>query len=440
MDKDSDSSRYLIIIFLLISIILFAVSQVLIWGSLDIDTKIGPAEASLDAEFYEHGVNYEIKGNMSGGIIGGIGGIGGGSDGVSINIIENKTFLTGLGDFQENIGLILDSYNEKQYSISTSIWNPNTESYEDTKLTVTTYVDLIPWWPEGLAQKCSVTVKLIEPGSIQYVEIKNVKIILLRDFDETTQVYTESSSPRAQTSPNDRLSQRNQSSKYNFDVTISKDYGRVGILGVVDISIIDLEGSEVPENTIINLGKSQPIPTGRTTNIYTMTQGEASSIVLMVAAFPLTLICIILMIIAIPLVIKKSRWSFWLVLVATIIGTLAIIFYINGIETLVNLLDSVLNTPVRENFKWHYSLSQPIAAIGLLIVSCVLTFMTRPTKSAPMVDRKGKIKKSKADEKELPTFQVIEQQEDEGKKAKPIKPKKRGKKSRAVAKSKKKKR
>ena len=408
---DSGKIRVGLFGILFLSFLFILISQIVVWGTLDVDTKIGPADASLEAEFYEHSVNYEITGNMSssGGLIGGLG--GGLVGDAKIDIKEYKTFLTGLSEFQENIGLILDSYKDKSYTISTSIWNNQTEGYEKTRVYVKTHVDLIPWWPQGIGQKCSVTVQLYEPGNCQYIKIDNIKIIIWKNIDEVNQVYLESSNPIKEISPDQRLSQRNQSKTYDFDVSISKDYGRVGIIGLVKITIVDKQNNEVPENTIINLGESNPLPTARTNNIYTMDQGEASSIVLMVAAFPLNIVSIILMIIAFPLIDCCIRKASWVILAAMIFSILAFAFYLNGINTLVNLLDSVLVTPVRENFKWTPFFALPVISVVLSIIAFIFSWKLRAEdiKKSKTIEAK-KTRRGKAKEA-LPTFKVIEKPE-----------------------------
>jgi hypothetical protein len=410
--------KFIIIAFLIASTILTIGPIFLKWGTLDVETKIGPASASLEADFYEHSVNYVITGNMSsdsGGIIGGIG--GGITEGVTVDIRDNKTFLTGLGEFQENIGLILNSHKDKRYSISTSIQNIQTGEFEDTVIWITTHIDLIPWWPEGIDQSCSVEVRLIEPGNIQNIVVDEIKILLWRELDFGKQVYSESSKPLAKTFPNDKLSKVNESKEYDFNVAIGGDYGQVGIIGVVELTIIDSNGIEVPTNTIINLGKSDPMPAGRSNNINTMSQGEAAGVVLMVLAFPLSIISGIFIVIAIPFVFYRHRISTGIIITALILNVLAFIFFINGIETLIGLLDSVLETPVRENFTWSGIIALPIIGIGLLIPGYILARMVRlpSTKKVGKKDKKkgkGK-KKPKKEDEPLPTFEILDKPESE---------------------------
>ncbi|WP_455391541.1 hypothetical protein [[Eubacterium] cellulosolvens] len=408
MKTEPVTIKYIIIILLVVSAILTGASQLMVWGSLDVDTKIGPAKASLEADFFEHGVNYEI--NISGNLSIGIGGIGGEINEV---IQENKTFLTGLGDFQENIGLILDSYKDKRYLIKTSILDPETSEFKDTRVWVDTHAELVPWWPVGMAQKYTVKVTLDEPGNCENVVVNKIKIILWREFDNTKQVYGQASEPLVERSPQHIISRKNDSRSYELEATISEDYGRVGIIAIVELIVNDKNGNEIPQNTIINLGKSNPMPSALTTNIYTMETGEGINIVLMVLAFPISMINIVFMIIAIPFVYMRKRGCFILVLFATILGVLAIAFFINGINTLINLLDSVLDTPVRENFTWNATIVIPSLAVGMLIAAAVLTFVIRPPKEKKKDKKKGrgkaheKTKMAKPEEEALPTFEVL---------------------------------
>jgi hypothetical protein len=390
---------------IIISICLSGLSQLIPWGNLDVDTRIGPADARLDAEFYEHGVNYKI--NISGNVSIGGGIIGGGLGGeINQEISEEKMFLTGLGDFQENIGLIMDSYKDKTYTIKTSIQDPITNEFAETRIRVETHVDLIPWWPEGVAQKCSVKVTLVEPGNSKHVVVDKIKIILWRDFDITNQSYSISSESLTSNSPHRQLSGRNQSVKYDLEATISQNYGRVGIIGVVELSIVDKSDNSVPKNTIINLGEAKPMPAGRTNNIYTAENTKSLSIALMVAAFPMTILCIIILIISIPLVYIRHRKAFGVLLLATIIGLLAILFYINGIETLVDMLDSVMDASVRDGLSWSSMIALPAGAIGLLFVTVIMAFMIRPPKESKADRKTGSKSKRKSGKKSLPDFKV----------------------------------
>ena len=60
---------------------------------------------------------------------------------------------------------------------------------------------------------------------------------------------------------------------------------------------------------------------------------------------------------------------------------LSVAFYINGIETLIALLDSELDTPVRENFQWSVNLIMPITSVILLIIASIFAFFIRPKKA-----------------------------------------------------------
>jgi hypothetical protein len=419
-DKGNEKPiKLIIIILILVNISLLAISQFFVLGELDLKTKIGPADASLKARFYEHKVNYTI--NVSGEIgLGGLGGLGGGlGGGINQEISDEKVFLTGLGDFQENIGIILDSYNDKQHTIKTSIQDPNTGDFTETKVMVKTHLELIPWWPEGVNQKCSVKVILTDPGNCERVVIEKIKIILWRNFDYTNQTYSISSKPLAEISPDQSLSLANESKEFNFEASVSQDYGRVGIIGVVELRIIDKNGNDVPKNTIINLGESDPMHAARTNNIYTMGQGQALSIGLMVAVFPMTFLCIFLLVLSIPLTIKNHRKNFGVLFCAMIIALLSLLFYVNGINTLVDLLDSVLEVSVRDGLSWSSTIFIPGSIVAMLFITFIFAFIIRPPKvkrkknkgedieikgkpdKPDKPDKPGKLKRSK---KELPTF------------------------------------
>jgi hypothetical protein len=159
------------------------------------------------------------------------------------------------------------------------------------------------------------------------------------------------------------------------------------------------------------------MPAAQTNNIYTMTTGEGISIVLMVLAFPISILSIVFMLIAIPFVLNRWRGCFGLVLFSTILGVLAVLFFISGIGTLISLLDSVLATPVRENFTWEIGMMIPGSMMVLLATTSFMTFMIRPPKRKGKKkdkrqgkDKKGKAKKgrkAKKAEEELPAFKSL---------------------------------
>ena len=179
------------------------------------------------------------------------------------------------------------------------------------------------------------------------------------------------------------MSIKGDSEEYSADLTLDKNYGKVGLVGYAEVEVIDSNGESV--NKIITPFTSTTHPA--TVNIYTIEQSELFGVLLMIVAFPLTLISIIFGMIAIPLVFKRHRFSSYLLLSAGIIGALALIFYINGLFTLVNLLDSsvkeTLDTGViGEGFNLNYGvLLIPITTVIMFFIGSVLAFLNRIPKA-----------------------------------------------------------
>lgn len=366
MNKGSTKLKAIIFIILLISLCLIIISQFGSWGTIDVQTKIGGSlrEVELEAEFNEYSVDYNVITLRDGKVIN--------------QSSDYKVFLTGMGDFQKNVGEILDSYKTKDHVLKASILDINIGDFVYTNVKITTKVDFLPWWPMDMPQKVHVIVSIDSFNNLtQKVIINKVWIDRLTDWDDEIDDYTKSEKIW-ETSPNDELTKSGQSKKYSTEITITKDYGKFGLVGYADITVIDTDGEPVTRILKPYTSKSHPA----TINLYSMTQGEFFSIITMIIAFPLSIICIILIGLALPFVFKSHRIGTWLILIAAIIGTLAIYFYINGLNILVDLLDSELETDIRGGFSFNMVfLSLPIISATLLYVGFIFSFLNHLPKA-----------------------------------------------------------
>ena len=221
MKKKDSSLRNGIMMLIITGIVFSLISLSTVWCSLDVSTSIGGvADADLKVDFSEPGVNYRVDviPNASGGFGGGI--IG---DTGNITIEEEKMYLSGMGDFQENIGLVMDSYDKKEYQISANIEDTDKGQYEKTTIDVTTTVDMIPWWPVGTPQKVHVAVSLNNTGNIQKVIINKVRIEIWRNWDEDDNDDTQSKTVWEK-SLNKVLVEYADIAYFDADVTLDGDY------------------------------------------------------------------------------------------------------------------------------------------------------------------------------------------------------------------------
>jgi hypothetical protein len=386
MLKDSILIRVVIIILLIISIILPLVASSLTWGSIDADISAGGSlagrtvniNASLEAEFDYQSVDYVVITDRSG----------------KVEKDENHTvFLEGMGDFQTKVGWVLDSYKDKSYSIRALIYDNVTNQNVYTNITVATHVDFIPWWPVDTPQKASITVTLDTKSHLtQRVVINKVWFEAWTGWVEDENDFS-GSKKLWEKSTNHNLNNQGDSKKYNAEVKVDEDYGKIGIVGYADISVIDTNGDEVQKIILPFASTSHPT----TVNIYTITQDEYYGIILMVMAYPLTLISICLCAVSIPLVFLRNRFGPWIILVAGIISIIAVYFYINGITTLVDILnEGIKSVDITEGFDLNYDVAAiPIVASVLMFVSFPLAFLNRIPKEKPLGNEQEPRQKSR---------------------------------------------
>jgi hypothetical protein len=343
---------------------------------LNVETKINnpfgdDVEVSLDAEFNEYSVDYSTETTRG--------------DETKRN--ESSTnFLTGMGNFQKNVGEILDSFKEKEYLIKALTWNNVTGRNDYTNITVKTQVDFVPWWPVDMPQKCSVTVSIDSINDLtQKVIINRVWVEVWTDWDDD-QIDYKKKFVIWEKKLNQELFKAGDSKTFKTELSMDKDYGKFGLVGRIDITVIDKDGSENRKILTPFTEDSHP----STINLYTITQNDFISVILMVLAFPFTLVSIILILIALPFVFKSHRIGTILILISAILGLLAIIFYINGLNTIINLLDSSLKTDIREGYSLNMAIiSIIISSIILLFIAFAFSFLNHFPKSRAVPGANG---------------------------------------------------
>ena len=364
-DKLKDNLKYVAIIFLIIGAAVAGLGLDLEWCKVDAEgAHYGPIDLNLTAEFNSYSVDYEGEAGLNRSRAPSLLGLAGGlTPDTTIEIEDEKTFLTGMGDFQENIGVFYDSTKTVTYERSASHWNGS--DYNEITVEITTNVDMIPWWVEGMAQPCEVIVKLIEIDENVQVTIERVWIELQLDWDKDNREYTKTETLWKK-NVNDNLFAVNDIKKYKTDVTLDEDYGRVGIVGKAEVKIVDITTDE----------SIQPIERKPLTiNIYTLSQSEGIDILLIILAFPLAIISIILCILAVILIFAKKRAGAYLGIAAFIIMILVVIFYFRGMETLLNQISIV-----EEYFSWSYGIMVTGVGAGFMAAGSVIAFIVRPPK------------------------------------------------------------
>jgi hypothetical protein len=394
--------KYIAIIFIIAGAAIAAVGLELEWCKVDAEkVHYGPIDVNLTAEFNSYSVDYEgdaaLNRSRAPSIVNLAGGL---TQGTSIEIEDEKIFLTGMGDFQENIGVFYDSTKTVTYERSASHWNGS--DYNEVTVEITTQVDMIPWWVQGMAQPCEVTVKLIELDENVEVIIQKVWIELQLDWNKDEREYTKTETIWKK-NVNDNLFAVNDAKTYKTDVTLEEDYGRVGIVGKAEVIIIDTETDET-----IQPIERKPL----TINIYTLSQSEGLDIVMIIMAFPLAIISVILSILSIILIIFNKRAGSYLSVVAFILMILVVIFYFRGMATLLNQISIV-----EDYFSWSYGIIVTGIGAGFMTAGSILALVIRPPKTSKATKDAKPIKKGddiefvitedQVDEKDVKDFQEI---------------------------------
>lgn len=135
------------------------------WAEYERTSAVGPVNYKLGAVCDSAGFEYELNtlepDEGGGGIIGG----GGMGTNISIGPIH-KTYPEVRGEFLENMGILYDSYKEKEYEYELVMRDPpedsgvewNEYSNPSAYLSVNLRADLIPWWVKGFDQKLQVKI------------------------------------------------------------------------------------------------------------------------------------------------------------------------------------------------------------------------------------------------------------------------------------------
>ncbi len=388
--------KFISIVLCILSLLLLILSQFIVWVAFDVDTSfsgLASADIELDAEFYEARVKYEaeaknIETGGASGLIGGFIDLGGILEEGNITIEpETIYYVEGLGRFQDLVGAIYGTTKNADYWI-----NPKTDNSDSTKVTVNTHTDLIPWWPDGLAQEMTVTIALNQTDNVKNICINKVWIEAYTDWDDEQRKYIGKPLEVWKIEPGDYLYKVGDKKEYKHGIAVEREWGdRIGLIAMVDITMTDNQ-NETDYTQLKNF------PSGgyplEMVNIIPITQGQAASIVLIVLSFPMTIIALILTIIAMLLVIFQKKQRMHLLLSAAIVEWLAVAFFVIGASTLLSLIEFL-----REEWvSWNViGLLIPTLAGAVLFIAFILEILYRP-KEMPEKEIKFDISAAMAEE------------------------------------------
>ena len=376
----------------ILSLLLVILSQSVSWVAFEVNTSISgiaSADINLTADFYQAKVEYEARasvaaGGIGGGIIGGFADLGGIGEGGNVTIPkETIYYYEGMGRFQDLVGAVYGTTKDADYWV-----NPKTRNCNDTKVTVNTHTDLIPWWPEGLAQEITITITLNETDTnFKHVRINEVWLEIYTDWSKNDREYQNSLEEVWRIEPGDYLYNLNDTVEYKHGVTLYREWGdRLGIIAYVNITLTDIN-----DNT--DYIQRRPYPQSKhpleMVNIIPITQGRVFSVILMVLSFPISIIAGIIAIIAMILIIFDKRLKMHTLLAAAILEWFAVIAFVTGANTLMGLVEFVKPEWVTWN---ALGLLIPTLAGALLFVAFLLEFIFRPKEEVEEEEEEEEIK------------------------------------------------
>jgi hypothetical protein len=357
----------------IIGLLLMILSQAVSWFELDADKNVGGiADINLKADFYESGVNFKatahVEAGAVGGLIGGIVDIGGVMDRENITIEDEIKYWEGIERFQGMVGVLFDTTKNADYTVNPQTWNST-----NTKIYVNTHTDIIPWWPEGLAQDITITVRLNQTDNVKNVRIDRVWIDIYKDWNETSRKYESLAEKAWEIEPGDFLYKKGDQKVYRHGVAVDRKWGdKIGIIAKIDLTLTD--NLDQTQYTILEPFPEDSHPQ-KMVNVIPLPQGQFISVILMFMAFPLTVISIILTIVAIIFTYLDKKRRAHLMLSAAILEFFAVIFFVNGANTLLNLIEFL----TEEDFSWNVlGLLIPTLAAVFILVAFLLQVIYRP--------------------------------------------------------------
>jgi hypothetical protein len=337
---------------LLVGMMLLLSSLAVPWATLKVKTKLGPIPVTLDAQVSEYGVSYTADLSGTQGLIQGTGDI-------NKKITDKKVFITGLGSFQELIGFIKGSSKYRNHTIEIFTKPENTAT-----VVIETYAATIPWWPVGVSEPLTVTVRMSEvPQNISHVNIKKVWIELHQTVNgqDRFKVLWE-------TNPtSDKLTKMGDRMSYSTKVVIDSDLGNFSVVGRAQLELIDKDNvaGSGPGHEIKSF-----IDNPKMINLWTISNGRTARIAMLLMAMPLTVLSMVLMVVSAIASYARSRWAWKLAAIAAILGLLSVAFYYLGVGALIEL------TGYGKWFGWSPA-GPALAALGgtLGLIGCVLLFV-----------------------------------------------------------------
>lgn len=288
------------------------------WGKLSVHTSFAGIKVDVDADVYVQKIDYEASGK---------GKVALANRDVNISMAAEKTYTTGLGDFQETIGFIKGSGKDFFYCVTYY----STSSSEEAHLEVWTHADLIPWWPVGVPQKCKARVVLTSLTSgIESVTVTGAQIKMLPGDGDMAQYDPVKLGSKGMDAT---LTTVGDSVTTDFSVTLAKDYGYIRIFALADMTT---KGKGGTGDFKAQQGYSSEKGPGGIA-LWTIAQDKTVRIGMMVAAYPMLLVGIIFAVLAMVAMWPRPTWAWHLGMVAAVLSVLSVASFMTGVTALIEL-------------------------------------------------------------------------------------------------------
>ena len=379
-------------IILLLCIPLFILSMLLPWGGIDGGGKLGGIEAEAEVEFSPYKAKYEAHAdtkdlkNSTGyilmeGMISGVTVPGQDTSQLGRNIPDERNvsgefnYITDerssmTGDF----GMLYDSYNNKSYDYILIPWRPATNVFVKVK----TMANMVPWWVMGSNNDITLQIFInnITKEDFQEVKVKAARIEVWVDFDEKTQEFgrvgykvdiPEAQNKVIKKQANGEYNELEFVKSINFGADKFDEYERVGIVGRVELTMLDHKGKS--EASVAEPATDEIPPS--TINIMLMPMADAGRVAGFFSVIILLPVAMVLGLVSGVLSIFQRRVAFGFAIAAGIIFLLAPLLFYLGINTLSELII------FDNNISYYMGFWLPLL-MGLgAIVAGVLMYMTR---------------------------------------------------------------
>ena len=278
-------------------------------ADFDVDTRVGIVDFKLDTDWKAGSVTYT-----------------GSASGFGVEVDDKQVLLEGTGDFQEAVGFLKGTAKRVTNSI-TPFTTGATGVGGRATLNVTAGTETIPWWVVGVSTPCLVEVELIESKNVSSLTIDRVYLELRREVDgETLKKMA------WEKEVSDVLANVGDKRTYETDLEVSEDWGEFQIFGMVEVTMVDTDGSTATQ--MLKSYYNDP----KVITIWTIPTGDGVRIALLIAAMPVYLFGLVFAAGGLVAVFLDKRGRLVLPLTGGVLLLLGALFFMLGVSQLAELV------------------------------------------------------------------------------------------------------